>query len=40
LALRALHGPPCHALGQRRGDGVLGRISQRDANHLQALDPS
>src|SRR5580693_7206268 len=24
----ALHGPPCCALGQRRGDGVIGRISR------------
>ena len=39
LALIALHGPPCCALGQRRGDGVIGRISKGDANHLRALDP-
>ena len=39
LAPIALHGPPCRALGQRRGDGVIGRISEGDANHLRALDP-
>src|SRR5208282_6304196 len=39
LAPIALHGPPCCALGQRRGDGVIGRISKGDANHLRALDP-
>jgi hypothetical protein len=33
------HGPPCCALGQRRGDGVIGRIGKGDANHLRALDP-
>jgi hypothetical protein len=38
LALIPLHGPPCCALGQRRGDGVIGRISKGDANHLRALD--
>ena len=26
-------------LGRRRGDGVIGLISRRDANHRQALDP-
>ena len=39
LAPIALHRPPCCALGQRRGDGVIGRISKGDANHLRALDP-
>jgi hypothetical protein len=39
LALIALHGPPCCALRERRGDGVIGRISKGDANHLRALDP-
>jgi hypothetical protein len=33
-----LYGPPCCALGQRRGDGVIGRITKGDANHLRALD--
>src|SRR5580704_6869693 len=32
-------GHPCCALGQRRGDGVIGRISKGDANYLRALDP-
>jgi hypothetical protein len=27
LASIALHGPPCRALGRRRGDGVMGCIS-------------
>ena len=39
MAPIALHRPPCRALGQRRGDGVIGRISKGDANHLPALDP-
>ena len=39
LAPIALHGPPCCALGQRRGDGVIGRISKGDANHLRTSDP-
>jgi hypothetical protein len=39
LAPIALHGPPCCALGQRRGDGLIGHISKGDANHLRALDP-
>jgi hypothetical protein len=38
LAPIALHGPRCCALGRRRGDGVIGRISKGDANHLRALD--
>jgi hypothetical protein len=28
LALIALHGPPCCALGQRRSDGIIDRISE------------
>jgi hypothetical protein len=40
LAPIALHGPTCCALGQRRGDGVIGRISKGDANHVRALDPA
>jgi hypothetical protein len=36
----ALHGPPCRALGERRGNGVIGCISKGDANHLEVLDPS
>jgi|HubBroStandDraft_4_1064222.scaffolds.fasta_scaffold57281_3 hypothetical protein len=28
LAPIALQGPPCRAPGQRRGDGVIGRISR------------
>ena len=39
LAPIALHGPPCCALGQRRGDRVIGRMSKGDAKHLRALDP-
>jgi hypothetical protein len=27
------------ALGQRRGDGVIGSISKGNANHLLTLDP-
>jgi hypothetical protein len=38
LAPMALHGPPCCALGQRRGDGVIGHFSKGDAND-RALDP-
>ena len=38
LAPIALHRPPCRALGQRRGDGVIGVISEDDANHLPSLD--
>ena len=38
LAPIALHRPPCRALGQRRGDGVIGLISKGDANHLRPLD--
>jgi hypothetical protein len=39
LAPIALHRPLCRALGQRRGDGVIGFISKGDANHLPAFDP-
>ena len=40
LAAIALHGPSCCALGQCRGNGVIGRISKGDANHLPAHDPN
>jgi hypothetical protein len=36
----ALHGPPCRARGQRRGDSVIGCISKGDTNHLAILDPN
>jgi hypothetical protein len=36
----ALQGLPCYALGQRRGDGVIGCISKDDANHLRHLIPA
>jgi len=36
----ALHRPPCRALGQRRGDRVIGLISKDDANHLRHLIPA
>jgi hypothetical protein len=39
LVLIALHGPPCCALGQRRGDGVIGRTSKNDASRTQTIDP-
>jgi hypothetical protein len=40
LALIAPHGPPCGALGQRRGDSVIGHISKGDANHPGHLIPA
>jgi hypothetical protein len=36
----ALHGPPHCALGQRRGDGVIGRITKGDANHPGHVIPA